>query len=314
MTKNKNIAIMMAFASVLTISPIHDANAAWGKGSSSVRSSMSYSRSYSPTKSYNTFSKSTTTQTKVTGYGGSAPPSLSTRTNPVQNPYTRTTMGQQSKTISQDYSRKNSPISSPPPRQTTVQNRSVVKNYKVVNVTKVYHTHPYAYHGHYYSVPMYYHPYHDTYGTLNAFFLGAMLSHAMQPNYYNWAYAHYNDPNYLAWHADMVNQSQQNADLAAQLSVLDAKVDQLRAQNAPVQQNTIPTQDTEVNPTSNQSPGDEDVSESVPQQVPEQPSPTTNTRTVVIEKDKGSSGIMTGILIGLIPVLGIVIFIALKIL
>lgn len=327
--KNMISALGMTFVMSMTVIPMNHADAAWSKsGSSSVRSSTSYSRSYQPSRTYSSFSK-TTTSSKITGYGGSSvPSSLSTKAAIPSNPYARASAAQQSKTVVQNYKQTTTsqgPASSPSfttrtDTSSTFTRPRVTRNYTTVNVTKVYHNHPYAYHGHYYSVPMYYHPYHDTYGSLNAFFLGAMLSHAMEPNYYNWAYAHYNDPSYLAWHTDMMQQAQQNADLAAQLSVLDSKVDQLRAQNAAIQQNTIPVQETQVEPPANQPMPEENVTESVPQQqyvAPPTPTPQPTPQAAPLkpaEKDGESSGILKGIAIVMVPILAFVAFVAWKIL
>lgn len=172
------------------------------------------------------------------------------------------------------------------PTSKTVTKKYVTKNY--------YYTSPSGYHYHY-DVPSYYHPYHPMYGAWNGFFLGMLLSNAMQPSYYNWAYSHYNDPGYIAWHQDMVQQAQNNQELRDQLSVLDNKVDDLRRQNSP-QTNTIPDGVTDDEIKSNVTPV-------------EQPAPTP-----APENTKSNTGSNVFLGVSALAVIGILSFIVFKIL
>lgn len=101
---------------------------------------------------------------------------------------------------------------------------------KVVN--KTYVTRNYNYGGHSYVMPSYYTPSYNSYGNVSSFFLGMLLAKATEPSYYNWAYAHYNDPSYIQWHQEMEEQARTNSDLESKLSTLDAKVEQLKIDNA----------------------------------------------------------------------------------
>ncbi len=70
------------------------------------------------------------------------------------------------------------------------------------------------------------HPVHPSYGVWDGVFLGMLLTHTADAAYYNWAYAHYQTPEYRQWYQDQVNYAQQtqNAQMQQQLSVLNARM------------------------------------------------------------------------------------------
>jgi hypothetical protein len=73
------------------------------------------------------------------------------------------------------------------------------------------------------------------YGSWDTVFLTALVTHAVDSSYYNWAYSHRDDAGYQAWHADQMRLAGENGELRAQMSALDAKVAELQARNAPAQ-------------------------------------------------------------------------------
>jgi hypothetical protein len=70
------------------------------------------------------------------------------------------------------------------------------------------------------------------YGTWDTMFLTALLMHAADSSYYDWAYAHRYDPAYQQWLADQQANAAHDAALQAQLNALQAHVAQLDAQHA----------------------------------------------------------------------------------
>jgi hypothetical protein len=92
--------------------------------------------------------------------------------------------------------------------------------------------------------PMYYYSYHHSrpyYGTWDSLFLTALLVHAADSNYYDWAYAHRYDPGYQQWIADQRANASGNAQMQQQLNDLQAHVSQLEAQHAqPQAADTLP--------------------------------------------------------------------------
>ena len=285
----KNKFLILSFASVLSFSVLHnDANAGWSKSSTTTTSkSYSFSKSYSYSKPAKSgWSVSSPKNTGISGFGSKpkeyyrpTPTSLNTNSNKsvfekkqnavsstasLNNTVNRTDMkyNQNNSTKVTDYKGYNH----------NNQNTTVVNNTTVVKKKYYYgssHTPVY------YSVPSYYTPTHDHYGMISGMFLGMMLSHAMEPSYYNWAYSHYNDPSYLAWHQDMENQAQNNYELRQQLNQLDNKVDELRAENA-TKTDKLPddVKQDQVN-YHNDSIPDNASPEQVPAQVPTTDSPTT---------------------------------------
>ncbi len=73
-----------------------------------------------------------------------------------------------------------------------------------------------------------------SYGGYSAAFYGTLLGYgvatAIDASYYNWAYAHRYDPAYVQWHADIVAQAQQNAEVQEKLAALDAQMAQMQQQ------------------------------------------------------------------------------------
>lgn len=72
-----------------------------------------------------------------------------------------------------------------------------------------------------------------SYGMFAGGFLGGMLlDRILQPSYSNWAYSHQSDPAFQEWHRDMEQQAEDNAELKAKLATMDAKLAEMKAQNA----------------------------------------------------------------------------------
>ena len=249
-----NKLAILSFVSIISLCVcVNDANAGWSKSSRTTTS-----RSYSSTKSYSYSSKPSKSGWDVTspkntgisgfgnkpkGYDKPIPTSLKTNSNKSlletkQNAISsnsalnnltnktsdrKTNLSNNTIPSASPSQPKGSPNNQPENQKNTVINNTVIKKkyYYGSSHTPVY-----------YSVPSYYTPTHDHYGMISGMFLGMMLSHALEPSYYNWAYSHYNDPNYIAWHQDMENQAQNNYELRQQLNQLDNKVDELRAENA----------------------------------------------------------------------------------
>ena len=198
-------------------------------------SSSSPSRSVSP-KNYSTRA---ITRSIYSGFGSksyqnqkiNSPVSLGNKN--TDNIFSKQAQKQQ--TIKDYDGWKNKKVVVPPPIPTN--NTSTIplantsnNNTKIVNRTYV--TRNYNYGGHSYVMPSYYTPTHNSYGNVSSFFLGMLLAKATEPSYYNWAYAHYNDPSYIQWHQEMEEQARTNSDLESKLSTLDAKVEQLKIDNA----------------------------------------------------------------------------------
>lgn len=191
-------------------------------------SSSSSSRSYSP----KTYSTRSITKSTYSGFGSKsfqnqktvAPSSLNT--TKTDNIFSKQSRKDQAVKDYTNWKNKSYvPISNP--LQSASSNSST--NSTVVN--KTYVTKNYNYGGHSYIPPSYYTPMHSSYGNISSFFLGMLLAKATEPSYYNWAYAHYNDPSYIQWHQEMETQAQTNSSLQAQLSALDAKVEYLKISN-----------------------------------------------------------------------------------
>ena len=195
--------------------------------------SSSSSRSISP-KTYNT---RTITKSIYSGFGSKSyqnqkiatPSSLGNKN--IDNIFSKQSQKQQSvKDYSSWKDRKEglpSILTNNPDNQTA---RSANNTTKIVN--KTYVTRNYNYGGHSYVMPSYYTPSSNYYGNVSSFFLGMLLAKATEPSYYNWAYAHYGDPSYIQWHQEMEEQARTNSDLESKLSILDAKVEQLKIDNA----------------------------------------------------------------------------------
>lgn len=259
------VLMLAATVSIFTFTSVDYAYAGWSKSSSSsVSRSMSYSRSYTPSRTTSSWGRSqVNSSSKFVGFGSkpsaissssseksSPPPSLSNSFAQKKSVLATTSSGVDStkayNTVQQNRPSKATPFVASAPAESgfakpsstassnekTYVSSSPSYNTNKKYVTNYYYNSPSGYHYHY-DVPTYYHPYHPMYGAWNGFFLGMLLSNALQPSYYNWAYSHYNDPGYIAWHQDMEQQAQNNAELRAQLSQLDNKVDSLRAQNTP---------------------------------------------------------------------------------
>ena len=79
---------------------------------------------------------------------------------------------------------------------------------------------------------------HPSYGNFSSAFLGSLLGNAAGNAL--WAYSHRNDQAYIQWHAEMMVQAQQNAELQAQLGALDAQIGQMQAQNVTADPNALP--------------------------------------------------------------------------
>lgn len=266
------VLMLVATVSVFTFTPVDYAYAGWSKSSSSsVSRSMSYSRSYTPSRTTSSWGRSQVNSgSKFVGFGSkpsaisssspvksSPPPSLSNSFAQKKSVLATTSSGVDStkayNTVQQNRPSKTTPFVASMPNTsgfaktsttsttattTNSSEKTYVSSSPSYNTNKKYVTKNYYYNSpsgyqYHYDVPSYYHPYHPMYGAWNGFFLGMLLSNALQPSYYNWAYSHYNDPGYIAWHQDMEQQAQNNAELRAQLSQLDNKVDSLRAQNSP---------------------------------------------------------------------------------
>lgn len=217
----KNKAIILCGVIALISGTPDISHARWSSSSSS-------SRSYSP----KTYSTRSITKSTYSGFGSksyqnqktAAPVSLNnTKSDNIFSKQSR-----KDQTVKDYTNWKNKsyvPISKP--SQTASSNSST--NSTVVN--KTYVTKNYNYGGHSYILPSYYAPLHPSYGNISSFFLGMLLAKATEPSYYNWAYAHYNDPSYIQWHREMEAQAQTNSNLQAQLSALDAKVEYLKISN-----------------------------------------------------------------------------------
>ena len=228
----KNKAILLCGFSILFAGIPEVGYARWSSSSTS-------SRSYSP-KSYGSRS---VTSSSYTGFGSKTSQN-STKTPPAslsQNNTSNIFARQSQKTqTSKDYYNWKSKIataSSPYVASNSAYSAtrpSVGSNSpqptKIVN--KTYVTKNYNYGGHSYVMPSYYTPAYSSYGHLSSFFLGMLLAKATEPSYYNWAYAHYDDPSYIQWHREMEAQAQNNANLQSQLAMLDAKVEELKISNA----------------------------------------------------------------------------------
>ena len=218
--KNKAIILCGAIALISGVPDI--SHARWSSSSSTS------SRSYSP-KIYSTRS---ITKSSYSGFGSKsyqnqktvAPSSLNnTKTDNIFSK-----QSQKAQTVKDYANWKNKsyvPITNPP------QSASSRPSTNSTVVNKTYVTKNYNYGGHSYVLPSYYAPLHPSYGNISSFFLGMLLAKATEPSYYNWAYAHYNDPNYIQWHQEMEAKAQTNSSLQAQLSALDAKVEYLKISN-----------------------------------------------------------------------------------
>lgn len=239
------------FTSVALVSFLMVSNNPAEAGWSSSRSSSSSRTSFSSSSSRSSWSVKSPSSSGISGFGSkrsysssstfSAPSSLS---NKQSNSYFSSSYNRKSSTNSYNNYTKNNSYSQKSYNYPSMPSNTTSTVTKNVTIKKYY----YGGSNHYYSVPSYYSPPHDHYGLFSGMFLGMMLSHAMEPSYYNWAYSHYNDPSYIAWHQDMMAQAQNNAELRQQLGELDAKVDSLRNQNAPVNQNVIQDNSGEQDP------------------------------------------------------------------
>ena len=197
--------------------------------------SSSSSRSISP-KTYSTRSIS---RSIYSGFGSKSYQNQKTAT-PVSlgnkvtdNIFSKQSQKQQSVNDYTSWKNKNA---GPPPISTNNSNihtQSInPQNNTTKIVNKTYVTRNYNYGGHSYVMPSYYTPSYHYYGNVSSFFLGLLLAKATEPSYYNWAYAHYGDPSYIQWHQEMEEQARTNSDLESKLSILDAKVEQLKIDNA----------------------------------------------------------------------------------
>jgi len=79
------------------------------------------------------------------------------------------------------------------------------------------------------------------YGFWDGLFLSMLLTHAMEPGYSDWAYAHRQDPAYQQWHQDALTLAEQNGELKAQVAALDNKVSEMQAKGvAPQSADQLP--------------------------------------------------------------------------
>lgn len=95
------------------------------------------------------------------------------------------------------------------------------------------------YHVYWENPPVYVVHARPSYGSFSGAFLGSLLAvgivdGVMNASYADWAYSHRNDEAYRQWHNDMVEQAQSDPDVQQRLDLLDAKVNALQAENAPV--------------------------------------------------------------------------------
>jgi len=89
-----------------------------------------------------------------------------------------------------------------------------------------------------YPEPSYLYHYHSSYGIWDTYFLYLLLQNATQPSYYNWAYAHENDPAYQQF----ISQAQNDPNLQSQVNALQTQVNALQAQKAtPEAADALPT-------------------------------------------------------------------------
>ena len=223
----KNKAILLCGFSILLSTIPEVGYARWSSSSTS-----SGSRSYSP-KSYST--SRSISRSSYSGFGSKSyqttkitPPKSLGQTK-TDNIFSRQSQKDQTVKDYSNWKNKNSPIASTVGNLPTSNSNFSSNTTKVVN--KTYVTKNYNYGGHSYVMPSYYAPAYPSYGHLSSFFLGMLLAKATEPSYYNWAYAHYEDPSYIQWHREMEAQAQNNADLQSQLSMLDAKVEELKISN-----------------------------------------------------------------------------------
>lgn len=291
-------AVLLAGVSVATVN-VHDANAGWSKGRSSY--SPKISRSYSaPRPSYSSFSSSVNKKTSFSGFGSKpslttsakadtpkavAPPT-SLATNKTDTSYLSKKSSQVASANALNTARStpapvttaSAPVKpsvpttsfSAPARSAPTTVASSGSNYSGGSyynrrTTIVNHYH--------YDTPSYYNSYHPMYGMWSGMFMGMVLAHALQPDYYNWAYSHQYDPGYIQWHNDMMQQSASNAQLAAQMAQLNAQVANLNAQHAaPEAQDVLPAgvpeEAAEAPPTQDTTPLPHAVPPSVAQPVP----------------------------------------------
>ncbi len=103
---------------------------------------------------------------------------------------------------------------------------------------------PPPYHTYWTTPPSYVLQARPSYDGYSGIFLGSLLGIgagiAINSAYADWAYSHYNNPGYIAWHQDMLREAQTDAILQQRIAALDAQVALLKAQNAPMNPNALP--------------------------------------------------------------------------
>lgn len=98
------------------------------------------------------------------------------------------------------------------------------------------------------SPPIYVVNARPAYGSFSGAFLGSLIgtalvngsSYTIDDSYGRWAYAHRQSVEYQQWHADMMAQAENDAEVRARMAALDAQVQQDVQANVTVDENALP--------------------------------------------------------------------------